>query len=540
MAAIDYSSMFAPGAMPPSPYPYNYAPDWSQGDPSQAQREDRAYFSNWNENSARDLASQQAYQRQLAQMYGGAMDTAGAKLGDNPGWTPQEKSDIINPDAWKSGMTGPEGFASLNPTAAETSGMTGDPSKYSFYFDPVTQAMPQNISTASASSARANEDATRQMGGVLQGEGDTFNSASGDTDLRPSSGYYGAMHDAVTGAQSGVRSALDPSKLSLDLDKNKYIMSDGEVQDIQEQAGRAASLSRTANYEDIQRRALAGGNADPMALAALRSEYDTRAASDAAGGVTSARIAAENAQRDTMMNYGQAKLGADQTAAGLRSSAEMGLGQFGAGVAQESTGTQLSAAQQLAALRSGQAETMANQGIGAAQWTGNNANQNAQNYANLYQNALQYTGTQGTQIQQAQDQAAQQRAAQLYGIRQGNTQYGQQQGFQQNYLTQGQLANLYQNAATARVGGDTNFLNWSTGQNQFNTNAGLQLNQQQIGTANTAFGNMNTATGQWGNYDLGKSGQSFGTAFKQSLGGFLGNPIGSVTGGKGVSGMNGT
>ena len=99
-------------------------------------------------------------------------------------------------------------------------------------------------------------------------------------------------------------------------------LSDQEVQDLQNQAGVAANLSRTSDYNKTYQAALAAGNADPMALAALNTQNETMKASDAANAETSARISAEDAQRATKLNYAEANLGANQTSAGLRSNAE--------------------------------------------------------------------------------------------------------------------------------------------------------------------------------------------------------------------------
>ncbi len=540
--AIDYSTILgqypqiptAPGMNPTSlngnPYS-NFSTNWSQYDPAVSMQQNHQAALNWGQNIAGGLTAQQLQQQQLAQMYGSAANTEGANIANTPGYTSQETSDIINPDAYKSGETTQAGFQSLNPTDAETQGIQGQPGTYGAALAGVNPAMLANIGNASTKADSLTAGTQGQMGHVIGQEGDTFNSISADQGLTPSSGYYSALGKDVGDTTSSVNAALDPNKLSLNLDPN-YQMSDQEVQDLQNQAGKAANLSRTADYNRTYQAALAAGNADPLALAALNTQNETQKASDAADAVTNARLSAEDAQRQTKLNYAEANLGANQTSAGLRSNAALNLGQFGAGVTQGATNTQLSAAQALAGMKTGQATTVGNQGLNAAQYTGAQGNADAANYANLYNQALQYQGTQGTNVAEAQDAASSQRAAQLYGIRQGNTQYGQQQGFQQNYLTQAQLSQLYGQAANARIQGQNTALGWATGEQGTATQAGLGLNQQQLGAGATTLGNMNTSTGQWGNYNIGTP--SFGTQLAGAFAKTLGSPSASYSSGGGA------
>lgn len=515
-------------APPPLGNPYDsYKYNYNQtGDPAVAIRSNLAQAGNWGSRQATNLSGQQDYQQQLAQMYGGAANATGAQVLANPGYTSDEMSHYVDPSAYNKGVTSADQFASLDPTAAETEGIQGDPASFSKPLENVSPAMLSNIGNASTKADTITGDATAAQGHAIGQEGDTFNGINSDASLSPSAGYYSALGDDVSSTQSKVDSALDPSKLSLNLDPN-YQMSDAEVQDIQNQAGVAANLSRTADFQKTQHDALAAGNADPLALAALNRENETMKASDSANAETSARIAAEDAQRGTKLNYAEANLGANQTSAGLRSSGALQEGQFAAGTQQAATNTQLSAAQNLANMRTGQATTMANQGIGAAQYTGSQGASNTADYAALYNQALQYQGTQGTNVAEAQNAASTGAASQLYNIRQGNTQYGQQQGFNQNYLTQQQLSSLYGNAANQRIAQQNAGLGWSTGEQNTATNAGLTLNGQQNQAAATTLGSQNQAAGQWANYNLGTSSQGFGNQFTSALGSSLGKSIGS-------------
>lgn len=524
---IDYSQILGPYPGYPTPpqmnqtavngNPFsNFSTNWSQYDPAVAYQQDRQAALNWGNNQSGNLAGQQLNYQQLQQMYGTAANTEGANIANTPGYTSQEMGDIINPGAYQQGETTQAGFDSLDPTQQETAGIQGNPSTFANALNDVSPAMLANVGSASTKADSITGATQQQQGQAIGQEGDTFNAVDANGDLMPSSGYFSDLANDVSGTTSNVNAALDPNKLSLNLDPN-YQMSDQEVQELQDQAGETANLSRTADYNKTYQAALAAGNADPMALAALNVQNETMKASDAADAETNARLSAEDAQRTTKMNYAQANLGANQTSAGMRSTAAENLGQFAVGTQQAAENTNLTAAQNLAAMRTGQATTMGNQGLNAAQYTGSQSGANAANYANLYNNALQYQGTQGTNIAEAQNQASTTAAQNLYGIRQGNTQYGQQQQFQQNYLTQQQLSQLYGNAANARIAGQNTALGWATGEQGTATQAGLGINSQQNQAGATTLGNMNTAAGNWGDYNLGTTSQDLGHQFVASV-----------------------
>ncbi len=114
---------------------------------------------------------------------------------------------------------------------------------------------------------------------------------------------------------------------------------------------------------------------------------------------------------------------------------------------------------------------------------------------NQKQNTQQYITNTGTGIESAADQNAVNRASNLYGIRQGNEQYAENTGFNQNLATQDRLSNSALQGANMRVNQQNAGLGYFAGQqgmaNQ-NVNSGLNRSGQLYGTQSGA---MNQVTG---------------------------------------------
>src|ERR1044071_9244268 len=244
--AFNYSQYLNQGPMGyQSPYSNPYGGmdvDYSQSDPGYAMKQNRGYASNWGKNIDAYFGGQQSQQDALQQYYGNLQNNLYGDLADTPGWTQDESGNIIRADQYNSGMTTQDQFNSLGPTDAETQGMRGDTSGYGFYFNP--SQMNANVGNSSTFANDAINNASNGMGSAIDFERSSINNALGDKSLTPSAEYYGALGDAYSGTRANVESAIDQNKLSLNLNPN-YQMSDQEVQDIQNQAGRTVLGQRT-------------------------------------------------------------------------------------------------------------------------------------------------------------------------------------------------------------------------------------------------------------------------------------------------------
>ena len=423
------------GAQDPS---MQYIPDLTTNDPNRMYRNVQNIGYNLGSGINADLYNQTQQQYGLYGQYGNLANQAYSQLAQTPGYTQDEQDNIIRQQGYQSAMTTPEGYASLGPTAGETSGMLGNTASYGDYFNP---AQFDALNQANENMQYANVDRT---GAAQQG--------------------------AISGLQSAYGSAIDPTRLRASAGYMQQAgMTDAEVEQAAQAAERNVGTQYGASIDDLKRRAAASGNASPMAVAAA----------DAA---TDARLAARGQQRQAATGVEQTRLGAEQ-----------GL-----------TSTEMAAA-----------GNVAGQQMGAAQYQGG-LSQAAQNQILANQmGAAQYTTGMGTNIRQAQDVANAQRQQQLYGIRQGNTQYGQQSTYQQGMGVNQALSQGYANAAQQRMQGQQQYRGFLTGQ-QGQALGAYQTGQgQRIQNYNALTGGMNANAAQWGNWQLGKASQP--TGFQQAV-----------------------
>lgn len=120
------------------------------------------------------------------------------------------------------------------------------------------------------------------------------------------------MGGAVVSEKSGLDTAVDRSKLGLSGDfSNKYLMSPEEQQRIVSGAGISAGLKDSQAVGDLERSAAAAGT-DPMGVAAYRARMARQQAADAGDAMTQARIGASNAAAGRQQTNEAMRLGTEQ------------------------------------------------------------------------------------------------------------------------------------------------------------------------------------------------------------------------------------
>lgn len=490
---IDYAAMLNgnygggsapqnPGLSPQGMYPATvYNPDWSSTDPTKQFSQNRTYEAAWGNQMDSSLAGQQNYADQLENYYRAPMDTAAGQLGNTPGYTTDELGNITRAPQYQSGVTTPDQYSSMAPTAAQSAAMRGDPNSLMNAYNP--QAILNSAGNASTGMAQANQFGQLSENAAIHGA---------QTQLQGP--YLAAIQNAFGGYQNQIGSdtSASNSNLNLNLNPQDYLMGNQEKQNIINQAGQSVQTGRSAYMDQISRAAAASGNADPMALAALSNQTMAQGNEGAAEAQTNAYLAANAQQRGLAMNYAQAKLGAGQTQVGMDVGAQQNLmaNQFGQANNYEQMNLGLTG-QQVSALQNQNANQLQAQQYGGQ--LGLSANEYAQTTGeNLAANVNNLNTTYGNQQYQNQLQ---------------NQMYGQQNTFNQNTAVQDRQSAAYQAAANARMGGQNQFLNWATGQTGQAVQQGQTATQQRIGAAGQTFGDINQNTAGSANYQLAKSGQ---------------------------------
>ncbi len=166
---------------------------------------------------AQAMGQSQGYQNQA--------DAAYNWLNQNPGYTPDELSYITGEAGLNAASTTPEEFASNYLTPAEQAAMMGDTGSVLRAYNP-----QDAVNTATA----GNNWTKAQYQNSYQAAKDAMNQGA--------SGANAALGDYA----SRLRATVDPSKLGI---------SDAQVQQLKDQAGRQVGLNYAAAQDQLQRQA---------------------------------------------------------------------------------------------------------------------------------------------------------------------------------------------------------------------------------------------------------------------------------------------
>lgn len=456
--------------------------------------------------------------QQLANYYRVPMDQAAGALAQTPGYTSGELGNILDTSGYQQGETTGGQYASMAPTGSQQSAMEGNPNSFMNWFDPAqTQG---DITTAAGYSQNDLNNTNIALQNTMNNQSAGYSGAINPSALTVNPALQGQLQNTVGGATSAINSAVNSPNLQLNLAPQNYLMSNQQVQATQNQAAQDVQQQAQSQYENTYKSALASGNADPMALAALQQQSQATGEEAAANAETSANLAATGQQRTLAMNYAQAQLGAGQTQAGLQSSAQENLLGQTLGEQTGYAGLQIGAQQGLTQDQMTAVQNQANTQTGANEYLGTTGVNLQQGVGAQEEAAQQYLTNMGTGITEAQNTAKTGAATQQYQNQLQNQMYQQQNTFNQNTAVQDRQSAAYSAAANARMAGQGQFLNWSTGATSGATNQQLASQNMQAGVYGTQGQLANNAAGQWGNYQIQKNGQPGMTS--QVMGGIAG------------------
>lgn len=478
----------------------SYIPDLTTNDPNRLFRNVQNIGYNYGAGNSAQIMDQQNQQSGLFNRFGQAADTAYGQLANTPGYTPDEANSIIREQGYQAGVTTPEQYAALAPTASETTGMQGNTASYGDFLH------PQNFDTINNQAQGSRNANLATTGWQLRGAENTAGAGLGAALTNTNTG----LRAAESGAAAGIGASLANPGLTPTAEYGRQAgMTDQEVTDAENAAARNVGLGTQSTIQDLERRAAAAGTTSPLAMGALRSRLQQQGQVNAADSVVNARLAARQAQRDAATGVQQTQLGA----------------------AQYQTGAGIGAAEYQGGLQSQNTLAAGAQAQNAAEYQGSLGSQNAQYEGTAAQNATnqdaanrlgseQYVTSTGTGIRQAQDTANTQRQAALYALRQGNLQYGQQSTYNQAMGVNNALSANNTNVAQARQAGQAQVRNYLTGQEGQALGAQQTAQGQQLQNYSAMTGALNGNAGQWANYQIGRS--SLPAGWQQVVGGLAG------------------
>ena len=349
------------------------------------------------------------------------------------------------------------------------------------------------------------------LSGQVQNYGDQTNAGLGelgeglqyglnklDTGLNAAQGKFGKLDAAVN----------DPS-LGFDPNGTQKQLTDENVQQIKDAAGRRVGNMYRSQEDDISRRAAADGNASPLAIAAARSRLANNSAAAMGDSEADANIKALQAQYDRAAGIEGQRLGATQTQAGMRATAAT-TEQAQAQRAAELAGTEAVNAGSLYGTQALAARQRVGQtGIDAVNNYGKTSVQTAGEMADRAYGAANNADIQGTQ---RVTNINQQRYGQGMDTAQANSKGAQVTG-------------------DARITGQNNYRSGVSEQQQMAQQGGQKAVDQQLGAYGTKVGGLTTTTANRADFEntgpgaLGKMGgqllSAVASAGGQAAGGYL-------------------
>ncbi len=462
--------------MPSSSVPYYGGTDLAQqyqNNRNTEQNQGDMFQSYFGGEASRRNGLENAALQKSNQLYGNLEQTPGysqpeidAQLGNNPDGSNNYRN-LLNTD-----------YQSNFLTPDEQNQIKGNP------YDPMGQLHPEDLTNANNTAYNASQGYVQ--GGqdqLAQNYGTTQSNLNGAIthDLGLNSGYSGSISniEGVTGNK--VQNAVSNPGLDMSSQYGKQAgMTDQEVADTAAMGGQAEGARNRAAIQDLERQAAASGNSSPMAVAAMRSQFEDQNAVAGADATVNAQLAARNQQRQAATGVEGTRLGAEQYKTGAQMSGAEAMGNLAANAETQREQMRMAGAQDISNRRLGVASQMGQMGQQNAMYGTNQNLQNEADWANRGQQAgmfnqnLGYGASANAENQQAG------RAASIAGNRQNTNQTNQGNQFNRGYQVNSTLSGLNQNIANARRQGQQEARGYYTGQQQYQGQQGQQENQNML------------------------------------------------------------
>lgn len=379
-------------------------------------------------------------------------------------------------------------------TPEEQAAIKGDTGSYTRNFNPDAMSQQQEASAGLQRGA---------VSGLKQGLANAVNpndlKQSGEfqqnskNQLDQNQGQFGTVLGAVG---DNVRGAIDPSAVQAsDSFLKDYNMSPEEEQRIVTGAGISAGAKDAAAVDALERQARASG-ASPMGVAAYRSRMARAQAGDAGDAMTQARIKASEASAGRKLTGEQLREQGGRYLTDTKTGAELRMGEDALAGTQHLGDQALDERARVEQQRLNAEQSLAGNQITTAAVGGQADIANEANINQEGRQQQQFNTTTGTNIAEAQDKAATDRAAAL-GVNRQQTAIGNQgTQFGQQATVNNAASGRAKTVADTRLADQQRGRDYYQGQDaQANQNAENSQNRQ-IQTYGTQSGATNAAVGQ--------------------------------------------
>ncbi len=501
-----------------------------QSDPYEMYKQNRSLAYNRGNAIDQDLSNTIQNRGNLETGYRNRSDSAYDKLQGNPGFTNEEQQNILQQNGRDTPLTQDQ-INGFQFTGDEQNSISGDPNKARANFDPARNQAMMNEQTDNAHGAINGME--RGVNGALGNQATNTRNAVDTSGVGNTQPYRDEQSAELNQGGNATRSAVNNQNLGVsDQYTRDHAFTDQDAQNMKTAAMTGVGQATMSQQDQVSRAAAASGYNSPMALAAGLNRLQREGGAQEQDAALQAQVAAKNLQLQTAQGTENTRLGATQTQAGMQSGAEQGL-----------MNSALGATGEAEANRQGAAKFTSGQRLSNEQLLGQDAQSNAVRLGQTQLGTEMNLGTQrqdvqnnaantGIAVDQSIDNAQSQRAGELAGNRQSTAMQGQQSQFGQGNTANTNQSNRYGAIAGQRVQGESDYRNGVTGQANTQASLGTAAQGQRNQNFGTQTGGMNQAAGQYGQYDLGRRGNSFSGAFKRAAGNAIGSSLGFGGSGK--------
>ncbi len=453
----------------------------------------------------------------------------------NMGYTDPEKNAILNDPYLRSLQLSPEQAQSNYLTEGEQQGIQGDPYAPWNYASQAANQLDQENNDFNNTIRTALNNQDYAINGVTNNTANSVRGAVGNQVNAEMGAYnqgYGNVQNALGQEGSYTRQYVDPSKLTASPEYlQNYNVTDRDVQNIKDRAGRSVGMQELADEDALQRAAAAQGNTSPLALATMRDRMRQTGEVNRYNALTDAEIQGRQLQLGTTQNRENTRLGAEQNYAGLGTGTELALGNQNVNAQQGQQAAGIGVASDLGAASRGAEQYLGNQQLQAQQYLGSSRIGAEQSNAGRTVSTGQFNSGLDVNTLANSEANAASRAAQTAGNRQAVNQYNQGQDFTRGQYIYGNESAANTNFANTRLGGLTQYRQNYLMPMQQQANQNVQVGNQQRGTNFATTGNLaNQASGNAiTNYRVPGFGNQVFTDVTQVLGAVPHGAKGGVT-----------
>lgn len=478
----------------------------------------------------------------------------GENSSDSQYYRPQEQENMRRYQERYGAQTTPEEYASMYLSPEEQQAMGGDPFAAYNRFQQDASRMQSDLDTQEGRTF----DTLGEQERNLRGAGDSYRQgasralAAGGRGMRDAAYSEDlAMDPSLRGSQmarigetaSGVRGMHnDPNILASQDFMENYKFGPEDTGDLEHLASSSVGNRYQSEVEDIGRKAAAGGNSSPMALAAYRERANRNAAKEAADASVGARVQGRGMELETTRGREDVRLGAAQNRARLGSANELALGdmalgegrnleQMRLGAEANRRGMQMTAEDRLMQSQLGNERDQAGFNADNERYLGTSRLGAYSGLGNARQQQGQFIAGTGAGLTQFGESEAARRAGENATNRQQTQRYSAGERYRQGTGTANDMARIEQQIADQRLGFGQERRGYVAGQ-QAAAQSGALTSMGQRQNFYGQRGNLrNQASSNLGQYDLGRRQQDFATQtpsrLQRGLAGAVGGALGA-------------